>query len=53
MKQVADMEPDEASKVFSHLEEKQQLDPLTTSVDDDTIKKPILVLLWRSRPHKK
>jgi hypothetical protein len=37
MKQIADMEPDEASKVFSHVEEKQQLDPLTT-VDDNTIK---------------
>jgi hypothetical protein len=38
MKQIADMGPDEASKVFSHVEEKQQLDPLTTSVDDDTKK---------------
>ncbi len=53
MKQVADMTPDETRKVLPHVEEKQQLDPLTTSVDDDTIKKPILVLLWRSRPHKK
>ena len=26
MKQVADVRPDEANKVFSHLEEKQQLD---------------------------
>ena len=41
MKQVADMGPDEATKIFSHVEEKQQLDPLTTSVDDDTNKRAI------------
>ena len=40
MKQVADMGPDDTSKVFSHVEEKQQLDPLTTSADD-TIKKAV------------
>ena len=40
MKKVADMGPDEASKVFSHVEGKQQLDPLTTSVDD-TIKRAV------------
>ena len=38
MKQVAEMGPDEVSKVFSHLEEKQQLDPSTASIED-TIKK--------------
>jgi hypothetical protein len=38
MKEVADMGPDETSKVFSHVEEKQQLDPLTTSIND-SIKK--------------
>ena len=41
MKQIADMGPDEASKVFSHVEEKQQLDPSTTSVNDDTAKKAV------------
>jgi hypothetical protein len=34
MKQVAYMRTDEASKVFSHLEEKQQLDPSAKSTDD-------------------
>jgi hypothetical protein len=38
MKRVADMEPDEANKVFSHLEEQQQLGPSTASVDD-TVRK--------------
>jgi len=33
-KQIADMGPDEASKVFLHVEEKQQLDHSTTSADD-------------------
>jgi len=41
MKQVADMGPDEASKVFSDVEEKQQLDPSTTSIDGDTAKKSV------------
>lgn len=41
MKKVAGMGPDETSKVFSHLEEKQPLDPLTTSVNDDIIKRAI------------
>ena len=41
MKQIADMGPDEASKVFSHVEEKQQLDPSTTSIDDDVAKKAV------------
>jgi hypothetical protein len=41
MKQIADMGPDEASKVFSHVEEKQQIDPQATSVDDDIIKRAI------------
>jgi hypothetical protein len=35
------MGPDEASKVFSHVEEKQQIDPQATSVDDDIIKRAI------------
>ena len=35
------MGPDEANKILIHVEEKQQLDPLTTSVDDDTIKRAI------------
>ena len=38
MKKVAEMRPDEASKVFSHLEEKQQLDPSTSNIND-SIKK--------------
>ena len=37
IKEVADMGPDEASKEFSHVEEKQ-LDPSTTSIND-TVKK--------------
>jgi hypothetical protein len=48
MKVAADMGPDETSKVFSHVEEKQQLDPSTASLNDN-IKKPILVIpsfLW-------
>ena len=32
------MGPDDTSKVFSHVEEKQQLNPLTTSIND-SIKK--------------
>jgi hypothetical protein len=34
MKESADMGPDNASKVFSHVEEKQQLDPSTISIND-------------------
>jgi hypothetical protein len=41
MKQVADMGPDETSKVFSHVEEKQQLDPLTIGNNDDTVTKAV------------
>jgi hypothetical protein len=39
MKQTADMEPDNATKVFSHVEEKQRLDPSKISVNDDNEKK--------------
>jgi hypothetical protein len=39
-KQIADMEPGKAKQVFSHVEEKQQPEPLTTSIDD-TIKRAI------------
>ena len=35
MKKVADMGPDETSKVFSHVEEKQQLDPSNISINDN------------------
>ncbi|MGC2427108.1 MAG: hypothetical protein WA421_08735 [Nitrososphaeraceae archaeon] len=35
MKKVADMRPDETSKVFSHVEEKQQLDPSNISINDN------------------
>ena len=35
MKVAADMGPDETSKVFSHVEEKQQLDPSTASLNDN------------------
>jgi hypothetical protein len=35
LKEVADMGPDETSKVFSHVEEKQQLDPSNISINDD------------------
>ena len=38
MKKAADMGPDETSKVFSHVEEKQHLDPSTASIND-SIKK--------------
>ena len=38
MKEIADMEPDNASKVFSHVEEKQQLDPSNTSINDSVKK---------------
>ena len=41
MKKVADMGPDETNKVFSHVEEKQQPDASTTSVDDDAAKKSV------------
>ena len=41
MKQITDMEPGDASNVFAHVEEKQQLDPPSTSVDDDIIKRTI------------
>jgi hypothetical protein len=34
MKEVADMRPDETSKIFSHVEEKQQLDPSNISIND-------------------
>ena len=40
MKQVADMGPGDTSKVFSRVEEKRQLDPLTTSADD-TVRKAV------------
>ena len=35
LKEVADMGPDETSKVFSHVEEKQQVDPSNISINDD------------------
>jgi hypothetical protein len=38
MKKVAEMGPDEASKVFSHLEEKQELDPSAKSTNDSVKK---------------
>ena len=40
MKEVADMGPVNTSKVFSHVEEKQQLDPSTISIND-SVKKAI------------
>ena len=40
MKEVAVMGPDNTSKVFSHVEEKQQLDPSTISIND-SVKKAI------------
>ena len=40
MKQVADMGPGDTSKVFSRVEEKRQLNPLTTSADD-TVRKAV------------
>ncbi len=39
MKEIADMSSDETSKVFSHVQEKQQTDPITNSVDNVTFKK--------------
>ena len=38
MKEIADMGPDDTSKVFSHVEEKQQLRSFNTSIND-SIKK--------------
>ena len=38
MKEIADMKPNNTSKVFSHVEEKQQLDPSMISIND-SIKK--------------
>jgi hypothetical protein len=38
MKQVTEIGPDEASKVFSHLEEKQELDPSAKSTNDSVKK---------------
>ena len=38
MKETADMGPDNTSKVFSHVEEKQQLDPSTISINDSVKK---------------
>ena len=35
MKKVADMGPDETSKIFSHVEEKQQLVPSNISINDN------------------
>ena len=43
MKQVADTRSDGVSKVFSHLEEKQELDP-ATKITNDRVKKPTLKL---------
>ena len=40
MKESADMAPDNTSKVFSHVEEKQQLNPPTISIND-SVKKAI------------
>lgn len=34
MKEIADMKPNNTSKVFSHVEEKQQLDPSMISIND-------------------
>ena len=57
MKKVAEMGPEEESKVFSHLEEKQQLDPSAISTSDSVKetnpKKSLAVLLWQSRPYRK
>lgn len=39
MRQKADMEPDNVTKVFSHMEEKQSLDPSKDSVNDDNEQK--------------
>lgn len=39
MKEVADMGPDETTKIFLDVEGNQQLDPLTTSIND-SIKEP-------------
>ena len=38
MKEIADMEPNNTSKVFSHVEEKQQLDPSMISINDSNKK---------------
>jgi len=38
MKKVAEMGPEEESKVFSHLEEKQELNPSTKSTNDSVKK---------------
>jgi hypothetical protein len=41
MKEIADMSSDETSKVFSHVQEKQQIDPINNSVDNVTLKKDL------------
>jgi hypothetical protein len=38
MKEIADMGPDNTSKVFSHVEEKRQLDPSIASINDSVKK---------------
>ena len=40
MKEIADMGPDNASKVFSHVEEKRQLDPSIASINDSVKRNP-------------
>ena len=45
------MGPDETSKVFSHVEEKQQLDPLTASINDSIKKTDSEVQTQRGSHH--
>jgi hypothetical protein len=49
MKEIADMEPNNTSKVFSHVEEKQQLDPSMISIND-SIKKLALKKSLNTNP---
>ena len=45
MKQIADMGPDEASKVFSHVEEKQQIDLKLQVSMTISLKEPFLKII--------
>ena len=45
MKKRADMKPDNASKVFSHVEEIQQLRSFENKISTIALKKPILKIV--------
>ena len=53
MKQVTDMRPYEACKVFSHLEVDPSAISTSDSVKETDPKKSLTVVLWQSRPYRK